>query len=167
MWNIKHDTLELNFQEHMLLIQDPPTKLLLIKYFNSLHDSLRLLNLYIVRLKKKSQKVCKVGISWNQTIPQELVCEWNKLFEDTTNCKVFAIKRWNANTAHAHKLELHWLSDSLLKAYGCCVYVKIIILDGPVTTSLVKSKSLAKSHANSNHPKVRTYGHTFINKVNH
>ena len=78
-----------------------------------------------------------------------------------------AIKRWNANTAHAHKLELHWLSDSLLKAYGCCVYVKIIILDGPVTTSLVQSKSLAKSHANSNHPKVRTYGHTFINKVNH
>lgn len=63
VWNIKHDTLELNFQEHMLLIQDPPTKLLLIKYFNSLHDSLRLLNLYIVRLKKKSQKVCKVGIS--------------------------------------------------------------------------------------------------------
>ena len=39
MWNIKHDTLQLNFQEHMLLIQDPPTKLLLIKYFNSLHDS--------------------------------------------------------------------------------------------------------------------------------
>ena len=74
-WNRKHDTLELNFQEHMLLIQDTATKWSLIKYFASLYDPLGLLNPYIVKLKILFQNVCKVDISWDQTIPQELVCE--------------------------------------------------------------------------------------------
>ena len=82
MWNIKQDTLEFNFQEHMLLIQDTPAKLSLIKYFTSLYDPLGLLNSYIAKLKILFQKVCKVDVSWDQTIPQELVCEWEQIFED-------------------------------------------------------------------------------------
>ena len=57
------------------------------------------------------------------------------------NCKVVVIKMWNANLAHTHKLELHGFSDSSLQAYGFCVYIKIINLDGTVTTSLATSKS--------------------------
>ena len=67
----------------MLLIQDTSTKLSLIKYFASLYDPLGLLNPYIAKLKILSQKVCKVDISWDQTIPQELVGEWEQMFEDT------------------------------------------------------------------------------------
>ena len=52
MWNIKCDILELNFQEHMLLIQDSPAEQSLIKYFASLYDPLELLNPYVVKLKK-------------------------------------------------------------------------------------------------------------------
>ena len=141
MWNIKQDMLEFNFQEHILLIQDTPIKQLLIKYFTSLYNPLGLFNPYLVKWKILFQKVCKVGISWDQTIPQELVCEWEQIFEDTMNCKMVIIKRCNANLAHALKLELHEFSDSSLKAYGCCVYIKIIHLDGTVTTSLVTSKS--------------------------
>ena len=81
MWNIKYDTLAFNFQEHMLLIQDTSTKRSLIKYFTSLYDPLGLLNPYIVKLKILFQKVCKVGISLDQTIPHELVCEWEQIFE--------------------------------------------------------------------------------------
>ena len=36
--------------------------------------------------------------------------------EDTMNCKVVLIKRWNVNLAHAHKLELHGFSDLSLQA---------------------------------------------------
>ena len=67
----------------MLLIQDTSTKLSLIKYFASLYDPLGLLNPYIAKLKILFQKVCKVDISWDQTIPQELVGEWDQMFEDT------------------------------------------------------------------------------------
>ena len=91
----------------MLLIQDTPTKWSLIKYFASLYDPLGLLNPYIVKLKSLFQKVCKLGISWDQTISQELVCEWEKIFEDNMNCSVAIIKKWKANLAHARKLELH------------------------------------------------------------
>ena len=59
-WNIKHNTLDFNFQEHMLLIQDTPTKCSLIKYFASLYGPLGLLNPYIVKLKILFQHVCKV-----------------------------------------------------------------------------------------------------------
>ena len=91
----------------MLLIQDTPTKWSLIKYFASLYDPLGLLNPYIVKLKSLFQKVCKLGISWDQTISQELVCEWEKIFEDNMNCSVVIIKKWKANLAHARKLELY------------------------------------------------------------
>ena len=57
------------------------------------------------------------------------------------NCSVVVIKRWNAKLAHARKLELHGFSDSSLQAYRCCVYIKIINLDGAVTTLLVTFKS--------------------------
>ena len=69
MWDIKQDTLEFNFQELMLLIHDTPTKRSLIKYFASLYDPSGLLNPYIVKLEILFQKVCKVGISLDQTIP--------------------------------------------------------------------------------------------------
>ena len=64
MWNIKQDTLEFDFQKHMLLIQGTSTKLSLIKY---LYDPLGLLNPYIAKLKT----------------PQELVGEWEQMIEDT------------------------------------------------------------------------------------
>ena len=107
MCNIKHDTLEFNSQGHMLLIQDPPTKRSLVKYFAFLYDPLELLNPYIAKLKIVFQKVCKVGIPKDQTFLQELVCEWDQIFEYTMNCEVVVINRWNANLAHAHKLELY------------------------------------------------------------
>ena len=66
-----------------------------------------MLNPYIAKLKIVFQKVCKVGISRDQTILQELVCEWDQIFEDTMNCEMVVINRWNANLAHSHKLELH------------------------------------------------------------
>ena len=111
MCNIKQETLEFNFQENILLTQDTPTKRSLIKYFASLYDPLELLNPCIVKLKILFQKACKVGISWDQTIPQELLYEWEQIFEDTRNCNVVVIKRWNANLAHACKVELHGFSD--------------------------------------------------------
>ena len=67
MWNINQHTLKFNFQEHMLSIQDTPIKRSLIKYFASLYDPLGLLNPYIAKLKT----------------PQELVGEWEQMFEDT------------------------------------------------------------------------------------
>ena len=70
------------------------------------------------------------------------------------NCEVVVIKRWNANIAHVHKLELRGLSDSSLQAYGCCVYIKIIILDGTATTSVVKSKSLISPMRSQTIPKL-------------
>ena len=66
IWNIKRNTSEFNFQEHMLLIQDPSTNRSLVKYSTSLYDPLGLFNPYIVHLKVLFQKVCKVGISWDQ-----------------------------------------------------------------------------------------------------
>ena len=75
MWNIKHHTLGFSLKEHMLLIQDTPTKRSLNKYSASLCDPLGLLNHDIFKLKILFQKFCKVGISWDQTTPQESVCE--------------------------------------------------------------------------------------------
>ena len=51
------------------------------------------------------------------------------------------IKRWNANLAHSHRLELQVFSDSSFHAHCYCVYIKIINSSGTVTTSLVTSKS--------------------------
>ena len=108
----------------MLLIQGTPTKRSVIKYFVSLDDPLGLLNPYTVKLKILFQKVCKVGISWDQTIPHELVCEWEHIFEDTMNCSVVVVKRWNAN------------------------------LDGTVTASLVTPKSRVSPMRNQTIPKL-------------
>ena len=154
MWNINQHTLKFNFQEHMLSIQDTPIKRSLIKYFASLYDPLGLLNPYIVKLEILFQKVCKVGISLDQTIPQELVCKWEQIFEDTMNCNVVVIKRWDANLGPACSLELHGFSDSSLQVYGCCVYIKIINLDGTVTTSLVSSTSRVSPMQNQTIPKL-------------
>ena len=69
MWNVKRDTVEFYFQKPMLLILDPPTNRLLIKILSFFYDLLELLNSYIAELTVLFQKVCKVGISWDQTIP--------------------------------------------------------------------------------------------------
>ena len=70
------------------------------------------------------------------------------------NCNVVVNKRWDANLGPACSLELHGFSDSSLQVYGCCVYIKIINLDGTVTTSLVSSTSRVSPMQNQTIPKL-------------
>ena len=55
---------------------------------------------------------------------------------------------------HVRKLELHGFPDSSLLAYGCYVDIKIINLDGTVTTSLVTSRSRVSPMRNQTIPKL-------------
>ena len=109
----------------------------------------------------------------DQTIPQELVCEWEQILEETMNCEVVVIKWWNANLAHSHKLEVQGFSGSSLQTYGCYVYITSINLDGTVKTSFTFKSNFTYiqitcfSHAKSKHLKIRTYGHTFVAKIHH
>ena len=81
------------------------------------------------------------------------------------NYKVVVIKSWNANLAHVRKLELNGFSDSSLQVYGCCVYIKIINLDGTVTTSLVTSKSHVSSMRNQNIPKLELMATLLLSRL--
>ena len=53
---------------------------------------------------------------------------------------------------HVRKLELHGFPDSSLLAYGCYVDIKIINLDGTVTTSLVTFRSRVSPMRNQTIP---------------
>ncbi|XP_033317568.1 uncharacterized protein LOC117215301 [Bombus bifarius] len=83
-----------------------------------IYDSLGLLAPVIVRAKMLLQRLWTLKIDWDESLPADVHTEWS--------C--------SGN-------ELHGFCDASERAYGACVYLRIITPDGHVWTRLLTAKS--------------------------
>ena len=140
LWNKKSDEIIFNFEKHLKLTKEIPTKRDLLNFLASIYDSLGLLNLFVFLLKVLFQKVCIQKLLWEESLFDSLLPEWKVILRDLKVCESVKLLRCYGDFRDSDKMELHGFADASLKRYGCSVYVRFRGKDGLYHVSLSQSR---------------------------
>ena len=141
LWNKKSDEIIFNFEKHLKITKDIPTKRDLFSFLASIYDPLGLLNPFAFRLKVLFRKVFVQRLLWEESFFDSFLKDWKVILRDLKFCESVKMLRWYGDYRNSDKVELHGFVDASLKGYGCCVYVRLRGKDGLYHVSLVSAQS--------------------------
>ena len=119
------------------------TKRVVLSFIARLFDPLGFVNPFIMTLKCIFQELWKLGLPWDDVIPDDLNYEFFNWCNGLNILKDWKIPRsytqlpWKEIISH----ELHAFSDASQKGYGVCVYLVSTYKDGQRKVSLVISRA--------------------------
>lgn len=112
-------------------------------------DPIGLLSPFTIRVKCLFQAMWERGISWDESLPEDLSTRWHQWCTEIPCLKTISIcRRYDAeededlNTAITQR-EIHVFTDASERAYCATAYLKCTKSNGQCTTSLVASKTKA------------------------
>lgn len=137
-WNAELDTLkyQVNVIDGKL---KKVTKRTILSFVAQLFDPLGLVSPTIVLGKIIMQKIWKLGIGWDESLPLDLLTLWNQFFDEMKFINEITVPRY-ALKHHCIGIELHGFCDASETAYGACIYVRAVDNLGNITTRLLCSK---------------------------
>ncbi|XP_065080795.1 uncharacterized protein LOC135703477 [Ochlerotatus camptorhynchus] len=118
----------------------PQTKRQVLSEIARLFDPLGVLGPAIVLAKIVMQQLWRKKIDWDEPIPIEEFRVWNKLRSELCAINNMKIPR-RVTVDNPSVFELHGFSDASQAAYGCCVYLRSVTVDGIVEVKLLCGKS--------------------------
>ncbi|XP_062557682.1 uncharacterized protein LOC134222533 [Armigeres subalbatus] len=138
IWNLTDDYFgfHVNQSEYRMSI----TKRAVLSDIGRLFDPLGFLGPTITVAKLLMQDLWRLGLDWDEILPEELLQNWRRFQEQLSYVNQIR-KRRLVVPAGSARVELHGFSDASLRAYGAVLYIRTIAKDGTVTVGLVASKS--------------------------
>lgn len=125
------------------------TKRMVLSFIGKMFDPLGLISPVVVVAKMFMQKLWSANLSWDSTLPENLLQEWLRYMSDLKGMGRLSTPRL-ANCNHFVKVELVGFADASFLAFGCCLYLRVFKSNGHVETNLFCSKTrvapLNKSH---------------------
>lgn len=106
----------------------------------STFDPLGLLGPIIVVAKLIMQNLWQSKVSWDETLPSEILVPWRNYLEDLSQLNVLKIER-KITCKDYISLQVHGFCDASEKAYGACIYIVTMDLNGERHSELITSKS--------------------------
>ena len=110
---------------------------------STIYDPLGILTPALLKPKKIIQDLWKKKIDWDETIPHQLLAQWNAQKQDLENITKILLNRWfGFHKENDNDVELHVFCDGSTIAYGAVAYLKRISIDkSKPVCSFVMSKS--------------------------
>ena len=105
-----------------------------------IYNPLGLLALVIVKAKILLQRVWALKLDWDESLPSELHTEWDRYYIQLPLLNDIRFPRKTVVKA-ANQIELHGFCHASEKAYGACIYLRSISLDGDIETQLLTARS--------------------------
>lgn len=126
MLGIKWNTMSDSF--HFLIENkwDPNmkvTKRSIVSASAKLYDPSGFLSPVIIIAKSFIQTLWKLGINWDDSLPEHLAKTWLDYYNGLMHLNQLAIPRW-INTTVGREIELHAFSDASIHGYGGVIYVR-------------------------------------------
>ena len=142
LWDKVKDEFVFSFKHLLKDKVDKPTKRNVIKLLASIYDPLGVLNPIVVTFKVFFQKLCLSKLGWDEHLDGDLLKEWNVIIEGLSDASDICVPRIYADMSRdVDCVELHGFADASVKAYGCCIYMRVKYVDGSVVSCLVCAKS--------------------------
>ena len=123
IWNINAD--ELSFKPVTKIFSE--TKRGTLSMISTIYDPLGILTAALLKPKKNIQDLWSKKVDWDETIPHQLLAQWNAWKQDLENITKILLKRWfGFHKENDNDVELHVLCDASTIAYGAVAYLKWI-----------------------------------------
>ncbi|MBN2877647.1 MAG: hypothetical protein JXL85_08365, partial [Bacilli bacterium] len=117
------------------------TKRIVLSDISKLFDPLGFLGPIIVLAKLFIQHLWIQKLGWDEPLSEEDHQSWINYRAQLQALNKLKIKRFNGRVPNAKFIELHGFADASSKAYGCCIYLKVVDTDNNVSVKLLASKS--------------------------
>ena len=119
------------------------TKRVVLSCIARLFDPLGFAAPFVMQAKCLFQELWKLGLSWDEEIPEQLCFVFSKWLDDLQLLRQWCIPRnyTGKGWCDIDHIELLGFGDASPKGYGACIYLKATINDGTCVCSLVIAKS--------------------------
>lgn len=121
-------------------LQDKITKRHILSVISQIFDPLGLVGAAIVQAKIIMQMLWKSKLDWDTEVPDDIKALWNAFSSKLHLLNNLRIPRWVLQDACSN-VQLHIFTDASEKAYGACLYVRSVGIDGRVHVQLIASKN--------------------------
>lgn len=122
LWNAEQD--KITYQIKLNKDTNCITKRTILSQIASLFDPLGLLGRIIVAAKITMQKIWRLKIDWDESVPSEIHQTWYNFKKDLIHLNAFKIPR-KIHVNNATTFQLHGFCDASEAAYGACLYIYI------------------------------------------
>ena len=138
-WNIETDSFYFKIN-HM---EKPHTRRGVISIISSIFDPLGFVSPVIVQGKMIFRELTKLGLSWDDAMPQQLEQRWYQWLNSLPDLENMQIPRCVQSLPQKGQViaQLHHFTDSSQLAYGVVTYLRLIDHTGQIHVSLLVSKS--------------------------
>ncbi|XP_055615027.1 uncharacterized protein LOC129761333 [Toxorhynchites rutilus septentrionalis] len=117
------------------------TKRIALSDAAKLFDPLGLVGPVIVQAKIYLQDLWRSQKQWDEPLDNELQQRWLEFRKNLDALRNLSVPRWVVPVAKPVSIEMHGFCDASEKAYGACIYLRVLAEDGSVYVNLLTAKS--------------------------
>ncbi|KRZ01244.1 hypothetical protein T11_439 [Trichinella zimbabwensis] len=115
----------------------------MLRTASSIFDLIGVLAPFTVRAKILFQSLWQLGVSWDETLPDDVNCLWVKWKQELKELPLINVPRAvvPVTLAQARRVELHAFCDASERAYGAVVYLRVETASRSARVNLVVAKT--------------------------
>ena len=170
LWDKSNDVIKFEFDSIYQNLKNSKTKREIIQSIASIYDPLGIINPVVVTLKCFFQELCTYSLSWDETLPENILLKWEKIVTSFKSVESIILHRcycfWLPNIPII-SIELHGFSDASLAAYGACIYLLFVKKDGEKKCVLITSKSKVSPLKKQTIPRLELLGALLLANLLH
>ncbi|XP_058839198.1 uncharacterized protein LOC131694734 [Topomyia yanbarensis] len=140
LWNSRSDQFLFWRSPESIQLEQKVTKRNVLSQIAKLFDPLGLISPVIVLAKSIMQQLWDDGLGWDETLESKTLSRWMNFHQSLVGLNEIQIPRCVV-VPETIRVEMHGFSDASCTAYGACLYLRCIQLDGAVSVKLLCSKS--------------------------
>ena len=137
-WNAQRDSIA--YSVSISTISSRVTKRVILSQIARLFDPLGLLGPIITTAKLVMQALWRLQLDWDESVPLDTHTHWSAFYSQLPKLQTLSINRCTVIPGYT-KLQLHGFCDASERAYGACLYVRSVDIDGKTAVHLLCSKS--------------------------
>jgi len=120
----------------------PPTKRGILSAVSSLYDPMGSVCPVLLEAKTILQKLWKLKLGWDNEMPEDLQCHWNKWKSELPALSQVQVPRCHlADQTEVLDVSLHLFSDASEDGYGMYSYLRFVHSSGAVRCSFLIGRS--------------------------
>ena len=137
VWNPSEDKIRCN----MTPSEDKPaTKRQILRSVAQIFDPLGMLSPATVIIKQLLQRIWKLRLQWDDTLPTDIVAIWKRWIREWSLMQEIWLDRYVHSTSE-HDIELHVFADASQTAYAAVIYLKSMDQTGEVHVSFLIART--------------------------
>ena len=146
-WDAVGDTLKCSIEKVISLANTlSPSKRNILRIVAKVFDPMGLLSIFLLPAKRIFQELCKVKLSWDESLPENILSQWEKWVGFLAQMKDLKIHRYLFHDCEfeeggPNSIEIHAFCDASMQAYTVVIYAKVYDKYGNAHVKFLISKT--------------------------